>query len=126
MDKPFKILIIDDEASIVELLNYMIERNPSMKATTTTDPADAMTFMDNEKFDLVLTDFHMPKLNGGQLVRYTRLASLQNKDTPILFITSNPEKTEEFVKTFERIHILQKPVSVKKLSSYIIKTLMAM
>ncbi len=66
-----RILILDDEDSIVELLgNYLTSKG--YDCTLTTSPFDALEFLKQEKFALLLTDLRMPKMNGIEVVRQAK------------------------------------------------------
>ena len=58
-----------------------------------------------------MTDFRMPVIDGGELVKIVRKSQGPNKDTVIMFITANPEQTKNFVNSYENIVILEKPIS---------------
>jgi DNA-binding NtrC family response regulator len=63
-----KLLIVDDEE---EILN-MLRRNMEMEGydvTTTTSPFKAVELMKQELFNLVLTDIKMPEMTGVELLR---------------------------------------------------------
>jgi DNA-binding NtrC family response regulator len=63
-----KLLIVDDEK---EILN-MLRRNMEMEGydvTTTTSPFKAVELMKQELFNLVLTDIKMPEMTGVELLR---------------------------------------------------------
>lgn len=86
-----KVLIVDDEQSIVTLLQYNIE-----KAGFQTDVAytglDGLQKATTEKFDLIILDLMLPELEGNEVCK--QLRQRQN-DTPILMLTA---KDDEFDK----------------------------
>ncbi|WP_156291436.1 response regulator transcription factor [Oceanobacillus salinisoli] len=86
-----KILIVDDEKSIVTLLNYNIE-----KAGFITDVAydglEAIQKIESNDYDLVVLDLMLPGLDGMEVCKHLR----NNKiDIPILMLTA---KDDEFDK----------------------------
>lgn len=118
-----KILIIDDEQAIVDMLLEILESNPNLVMDQTTDPLTALEKAKVTKFDLILTDFRMPVLDGGGLVKRIRESDGLSKNTVIMFVTANPEQTQKFVDNYEKIVILEKPISVKKLGEKIIQSI---
>jgi CheY-like chemotaxis protein len=62
------ILLVDDEISIVHLEKQMINRL-GYRTTSFTSSRDALAVFETDpsQFDLVITDMHMPELNGLQL-----------------------------------------------------------
>ncbi|RLL47888.1 DNA-binding response regulator [Oceanobacillus piezotolerans] len=86
-----RILIVDDERSIVTLLNYNIER-----AGFTTDVAydglEAVKKCENNDYDLIVLDLMLPGMDGMEVCKHLRSSKI---DTPILMLTA---KDDEFDK----------------------------
>jgi DNA-binding NtrC family response regulator len=62
-----RILVVDDESSIAELAATILRRE-GWKAETAFHPVDALeVFGDGSGFDLVLSDFVMPEMNGCEM-----------------------------------------------------------
>lgn len=59
-----RILIIDDEATNVEVLRRVLERSGFTRVQTTTDPRDARRLYLDFRPDLILLDLHMPHVDG--------------------------------------------------------------
>ncbi len=59
-----RILIIDDEATNVEVLRRVLERSGFTRVQTTTDPREARTLYLDFRPDLILLDLHMPHVDG--------------------------------------------------------------
>ena len=65
--KKYKILIVDDEETILELISdYLTQEGFSVE--TTTDPLDALEKVENGKVKIILTDIKMPKMDGITLL----------------------------------------------------------
>jgi len=63
-----KILIVDDEQTIRELLIRLLK--PDYEITTVCDGQEAIKVLENDKrFDIILTDFKMPEMDGMELLR---------------------------------------------------------
>ncbi len=77
-------LIVDDEPDIRELLELTLGRM-QIETRSAADLASAYRLLENERFDLCLTDMRLPDGNGLDLVRYiqTRLP-----DLPVAVITA--------------------------------------
>jgi two-component system response regulator PilR (NtrC family) len=79
-----KILVIDDEKSILDLLTVVFEKEGYV-VKTSLSATRAVELLGNEDFDMIITDIKMPKMNGMELLRYVR----QNRpDIPIVMITA--------------------------------------
>jgi DNA-binding NtrC family response regulator len=79
-----KILIIDDEKSILDLLSVVFEKEGYLTETSFS-ATRAVELLENEDFDMIISDIKMPKMNGMELLRYVK----DNRpDIPIIMITA--------------------------------------
>lgn len=81
-----QILIVDDSESIREVLAYSLE-NAGYQVLVARDGMDALKYFDGRTIDLLLTDYHMPNLNGLELVVKVRQTE-SYKYIPILVLTT--------------------------------------
>jgi CheY-like chemotaxis protein len=65
-----RILVVDDEPSTREL--YLVILEPSFDVEEAEDGAEALARLRQRPFDLVITDIHMPVMNGVELIRAIR------------------------------------------------------
>lgn len=89
----YKILIIDDSDSIREVVGFTLE-NAGHEVIKAVDGKDALRFFDGQKFDLVITDLHMPNMNGIELIREVRALN-DYKFVPILFLTTESQTAKK-------------------------------
>ncbi len=82
-----KILIVDDEYSIREAL-HMFFSSRGYSVQKAGDGLEALSLIEKEDFDLIISDIRMKNMDGIALVR--RLKDT-NKKTPVIFITAYPE-----------------------------------
>jgi signal transduction histidine kinase len=64
----YKILVVDDEKDIRELLSIALMRVAGFSVESAENGEEALQKMDRERFDLVLADLKMPKMDGLQLL----------------------------------------------------------
>ena len=81
-----KILIVDDDTNICELLRLYIEKE-GFKTLIANDGEQAVETARKEAVDLILLDIMLPKLDGWQVCREIRKFS----DVPIIMITAKGE-----------------------------------
>ncbi|AZV50566.1 MULTISPECIES: two-component system response regulator PhoP [Bacillus] len=86
-----KILVVDDEESIVTLLQYNLERS-GYEVITASDGEEALKRAETENPDLIVLDVMLPKLDGIEVCKQLRQQKLM---FPILMLTA---KDEEFDK----------------------------
>lgn len=84
------ILIVDDSESIREVVNFTLE-NAGYNVLVGDDGTTAMEFIDGREIDLIITDLHMPQMNGIELIKKVR-AHENYKRVPILFLTTESQK----------------------------------
>src|SRR5699024_9049119 len=79
-----KILIVDDEQSIVTLLKYNIEK-AGFETDAAFDGEEAIKKIEENEYDLVILDVMLPKLDGMEVIKTLR----QNKNNiPVLMATA--------------------------------------
>jgi len=84
MDKK-SILLIDDEQSILDLLGDILEME-GYRLTAEDKPARALTLLEKQEFDLVITDLQMPEINGLEIVRKVKESA---PDTGVIILTGH-------------------------------------
>jgi len=83
------ILIVDDSESIREVVSFTLE-NEGYTVLSANDGQDALKHLNGTDIQLVITDLHMPNMNGIELIKYIR--SLEKyKHIPILFLTTESQ-----------------------------------
>ena len=81
-----RILVIEDEASIQNILRIFLE-DAGYQVTLADDGMDGIAAFHKDSFDLVLLDIMMPRLDGWQVCREIRKKS----NTPIIMLTAKGE-----------------------------------
>jgi two-component system OmpR family response regulator len=85
-----KILIVDDEAGVRELLGDAL-RIAGFETSTASDGMSALTAIRNKKPDLLIIDINMPLMDGFELVE--RLRSTGD-DTPALMLSARADRVD--------------------------------
>jgi len=114
MIKNSKILIVDDEPRLCNSLKILL-CTQSYKVKICNSGKEALTYLTNDKFDLVLLDIFMEDMNGLQVIE--RIKN-QKIDTPVIIMTGNTS-AELTVKAFRMgaIDYLKKPFETQELFS---------
>jgi two-component system response regulator ResD len=85
MEKKKRILIVDDEEIVRVLLAEALKPH-DYKIDVVEDGVEAIRYIGRSSYDLVITDYMMPKMDGLELTRQIRL---KYPSTPILIVTGN-------------------------------------
>ncbi len=117
-----RILWVDDESTLMDMCRETLGR-AGFSVTCTTDPLQAMEIFRHspDSFDLVITDFSMPGVNGIELAR--KISSI-NPQIPILLCTGFGNSIPvSLTRPAGITRIVSKPVSSKDLIYVIRQTL---
>ncbi|MGC4022330.1 MAG: response regulator transcription factor [Cyclobacteriaceae bacterium] len=80
------ILLCDDDDVLVSMIQFKLSRENMGEVTRAADGRQAMEFLRQKAFDLVITDIHMPFHSGLEIVTYIRKElKLQ---TPIIMLSA--------------------------------------
>jgi CheY-like chemotaxis protein len=112
---PKHILLVEDEASVRSALRFML-RTDEHTVEEAANGAQALDLLSKHRFDLVMTDFAMPGMNGAELaVKIKQLVPGQ----PILIITGYRKAPGDFQSYVDAI--LLKPFSLEELRQTLLK-----
>ena len=87
-----KILIVDDEKAIVDILNHNLKRE-GYDTVVAYDGAEAIEMYQNEKPDLVLLDVMLPKNDGYSVCKTIR----QTANIPIIMVTAKEDVVDKVI-----------------------------
>lgn len=85
-DTPKRILIAEDNAALASVVRFNLER-AGFQVTVVSNGRLAWEAAQREKFDLVVTDYQMPEMDGGQLATHLR-GHVAYVNTPIILLTA--------------------------------------
>lgn len=109
------VLVADDESEIVEIIKSELEYNLDCHVITSLDGLEAFQKTRNQKFDLIVVDYKIPRLNGVELLTALR-ESPQNRNIPVLFYTAYKDAVVSSVdKTYTHYEIMEKPTTNEKM-----------
>jgi len=90
--KKTKILIVEDEPSIAEVVSLYLER-ADYEVTVIGDGLAALEWLQLHTPDLVVLDLMLPNVDGLEITRWLRSRS----DTPIIMLTARREETDRIL-----------------------------
>ncbi|HMS64631.1 MAG TPA: response regulator transcription factor [Ignavibacteria bacterium] len=116
MKKPImkkKILVVDDEKDIVDILKYNLERENEFEVTTASNGREAIQAAESIP-DLILLDIMMPELNGFEVCKQLKYNPVTSK-IPVIFLTAKENEIDEIL-GFEigADDYINKPISPRK------------
>ena len=107
-----KVLIVDDERSIVDILRYNLEKN-DMTAVCAYDGAEGLRLASECDPDVILLDVMLPEMDGFEVCRTLRA---EGNNVPIIMITAREEETDKvFGLELGADDYITKPFSMREL-----------
>ena len=91
-----RVLIVDDSSTMRRIIGNVVQQLGISKEDfdEAEDGVVAWKLLGEGKYDVVLTDWNMPNMNGLQLVQKIRGEGSTHRGTPIIMITTEGGKGE--------------------------------
>lgn len=93
-----RILIIDDDQDLSELLKSLLGSDKNLTIKTAQDPFEAIDMMTEQVFDMIVLDWNLPKMNGLETLLQTEkwfksdpnlLSEWDNRKVPVVIFSAN-------------------------------------
>ncbi|MBE9583764.1 response regulator [Mucilaginibacter sp. JRF] len=111
-----RVLIIDDNLTNRNILMYQLNAWRLVPETVASGPEAIDLLAGGAKYDLIITDYQMPEMDGVEL---TRLIKANHPSIPVILLSSvGEERQAENLNLFD--HILTKPIKHQILIKYIL------
>ncbi len=117
MDKPLKLLIIDDNQELLAAL-YQFLSEKKYDVVSASDGLDGLKLLEAEKqrFDLIITDIVMPNISGVAIIS---IVKKKYPETPVIAITGWGEHPEKLAVEAQADLVLEKPFDLNELDDLI-------
>ncbi len=121
--KAKKILVVDDEESVITFLSTTLKR-ASYEVIATTRGKQAVPLARTHLPDVIILDMRIPDMGGEEIFRVLASDPL-TKEIPIIYLTALvTEDEEKFVKSLTgRMRVLSKPTTTEKVLEAVERTL---
>lgn len=109
-----KIIVIDDDKEILEVLQEILAyelNGEEFSVDCDVSSVSALEKIKNNHYDIVVTDYRMPIVNGEEIVLMAK-----QKNVKTIILTSGEEHRSENLKN---IYVMSKPVNIDNLISTI-------
>jgi len=81
-----RVLTVDDDPALLDTLSLYLENIGGFEVSRTGSPGDALNRLETEYFDICISDYDMPEMNGVQLLGRIRREGIP---VPYILITGN-------------------------------------
>lgn len=116
-----RILVVDDEEFVAFTLQEGLERLPNCEVVVTNSGEDALRLFKEAPFDLLITDYKMPDMNGVMLANQVRKLSPTTSIIMVTAYSNHLVRETSAAATFQRI--LDKPVRLSDIRTAALETL---
>ena len=118
-----KVLVIDDNPTIVELIKYAVSLQGSYEVVVAYDGEQGLERISIEHPDCVIIDVKMPRMDGYQLVRCLR-GDARTSDTPLIILSAMTREEDQTIGMLSGVdEYLKKPFKPAELNAAIERVL---
>lgn len=119
-----RILVAEDNQVMADVVRFNLQR-AGYDVTMTSSGAEAWEVLQDAEFDLLVTDFQMPKMNGDELCRLI-LEKGEHKQMPIIMCSAkgfelNADQIREELNISQLIYKPFSPIQLKQICNDVIE-----
>ena len=92
MEKPYKILVVDDDPYILMSLEFLMKKN-GYDVMVARNGKEALEMVNKQNPQLVLLDIMMPDVDGYEICKYIK-GSATLKNTKVIFMSAKTKETD--------------------------------
>ncbi|CAJ35876.1 response regulator transcription factor [Methanocella arvoryzae] len=96
-----KIMIVDDEPDVVDLVKIVL-KSEGYEVVTATSGKEALEKIGNEMPDLVLLDIMMPQMDGWEVYNHIK-SNTKTRDIPVAMLTAKSQSIDKMI----GLHVVQ-------------------
>lgn len=82
-----RVLLVDDDMPLIKLISRMLHKE-GFECTLTTTGDDALQKVMHARYDVIVSDIHMPGMSGVELLQIVRA---HDEDVPVILMTGGPD-----------------------------------
>lgn len=113
-----RLLVVDDEPDVADVLKSGLEKK-GFTVDVFYDPGKALAEFKAGKYDMVVSDIKMPKMNGFEMIYEMRHI---DRNIRVIFLTGYIDLMKEVSKLFHSLgvtEVIQKPIGIQELANRI-------
>jgi two-component system sensor histidine kinase RpfC len=113
--RSLRVLVADDQSANLLVMRRLLEK-AGHRPQIVDDGSDVLTALETQHFDVVITDLHMPGIDGIEIMKQTRFMEAGRERTPFIVLTADatPEARVESLRAGARA-FLTKPLMIERL-----------
>jgi CheY-like chemotaxis protein len=114
-----RVLIVDDESSIRDFIGEVLNESDYI-ADRASGAEEALRMLHDRHYDVLLTDYHMPRITGSQLIAKMRSEGI---DIPVVLMTGQRDELLVRYPNLQVNAILAKPFMIEEMMETLSKAL---
>ncbi len=112
------ILIVDDEPHVIHVIKQFLARF-GYRIISASNGAQALTVIDKEHPDVLVTDIQMPKMSGQELCSAIESDPGDYRPLMIIMTSRTDHELRTWSESFPNAKFMEKPLSLRRLSTYL-------
>ncbi len=113
-----KILLIDDKPEVREVLECILEEEFEVELTEADDGLAGFEAAKKEKYDLIITDYKMPKMDGCDFIETIRKCENPSQYVTILFVSGHMPILKGDAEIWDDVYFIEKPFNHAQILYY--------
>ncbi len=114
-----QVLVIDDEASIITIVQVALEVTADWQVLSATSGEEGVAIATTEQPDAIILDVTMPKQDGKAVLKLLQ-AKAETQDIPVIFLTAQARGTEQTaLEALGVAGVITKPFSANTIAAQI-------
>jgi two-component system chemotaxis response regulator CheY len=118
------ILVVDDSSATRSLVGAVLAEATDLRVERVSTGLEAIKLLSTTEVDLVLTDIHMPEINGLELIRFIKEAEHLRRIPVVIISTEAAQPDKERALALGANDYLAKPFTAEQLRRTINKHLL--
>ena len=112
----FNVLVVDDSKMARHMITRTLDKLGIQNIFEAENGREAIPLLQKEKFDLIISDYNMPQMDGHDLLLFIRHKSNQ-RTVPVMMVTTEGDKSKLAAIQHEGVSaIMDKPFDVSEVS----------
>lgn len=107
------VLIVDDDPNQINIIKIYL-KDAKLTIATAKNGRHAISILKDKCFDIVLTDYQMPEMDGLTLI--SKIRTELNLSIPVIMISAN--ETQKNISNFKNVKLLKKPFTQEQIKRF--------
>ena len=114
------VLIVDDHEDVAEIIEMMLEDSKlDANLVTCKDAFEGYDKMNETPFQLIFTDYNMPRVNGLEYIKSIRNSNGKSRDAIICLISGHQPNLDIEEHAYQDVYFVMKPFQKSKINFYV-------